>query len=487
MTWNRIILCGFFILCACTFPLWSETLPDWVTDPPTDDSHFIYFTGQGFDAGKNTNEARERAVDDLVGGIMRFVGVRVHSEVNTDAVATADSFESELRKTVTQSGSARVTGFQIIHEWAYSIDAGTTVYLLARYKRSDLLREKNRLEKLFQETIDAVAVPESDGYEYYRTGQYYEALVRFLEATLAAAESNLENKNIYVNRNIDNAMRALERLNLYKLNNNLIAYVGQEIKEPFSVKVAEGPLADTPGVNGVALQFSYKRMKNSRKQTETSVLKTDKQGVAAFTHPVSRFVGREQVTVTLSLAAYLKKLDGLPHRYESKLDGLKRLAVSKKVVFDFSVLSRAADIPIGIVIADLDKDERVTGGSGKTASGVMEVLTQNGFDISIIPIKPSLILSKNDAEILRLVKANAGKTGRVIYGSARAGEPRKSGSRYIVRVMGTIKVLDLDSGKIVFEKTVSKNGLGGSPQAAQDAAFKLLGRELGKSVAAGVK
>jgi hypothetical protein len=492
---EKILLCAFLIFCVFAFSMSADDaseqsgggIPEWVKNPPADSDEFVYFSGQGFDAEKNTTKARELAIDDLVSGIMRFTGVRIHSEVSTEAVATADSFESLLRKNVTQSGGARVTGFQIIRRWIQTMDAGVTVYILARYNKDDLLKEKARLEKLFQETIDSVAVPEREGDELYRQGKYFEAVVRFLQATLAASESDLENKEIYVNRNIDNAMRALERINFFALNNNLTFFVGAEIKEPFRLKVAAGPAADTRGVGEVALRFTYKKLQNNQKRTETAVIKTDAAGNADFIHPVCKFVGGENVVVTLSLESYLKKLDDMPARYRAKVDGLKRLFLTKRVVFDFTVVSRAADVPIGIVVADLDSGAQYMEGSRQTASGIMEVLTQNDFNIKTIPVKSLDILYKGDKEALALLKKNAGGAERAVYGSAQAGEAEKSGSRYIVKATGSVKVVDLATGNILFEKTLSRNGLGSSPESARGAAFKQLGRELGKALAAGVK
>jgi hypothetical protein len=228
-------------------------------------------------------------------------------------------------------------------------------------------------------------------------------------------------------------------------------------------------------------------LQNNQKRTETAFIKTDAAGNADFIHPVCKFVGGENVVVTLSLESYLKKLDGMPARYRAKVDGLKRLFLTKRVVFDFTVVSRAADVPMGIVVADLDSGAQYMKGSRQTASGIMEVLTQNDFNIKTIPVNSSDILYKGDKEALALLKKNAGGAERAVYGSAQAGEAEKSGSKYIVKATGSVKVVDLATGDILFEKTLSRNGLGSSPERARGAAFKQLGRELGKALAAGVK
>jgi hypothetical protein len=483
----RIVVFIFLSTFFCAFIVRADELPDWVKNPPADSEQYVYFSGQGFSASKNISDAEKFAVDDLLSGVMRFVGVRIHSETSTDVVATADSYESELRKQVTQKGSARVTGFQIVDKWIHTLDIGVTVYMLARYDKDELYKEKERMEQLFIETIEAVAIPEREGSEYYRQGRYYEAVIRFLEATLAAAESDLENKNIYVNRNIDDAMQALERINLYKLNDNITAYVGREIDDPFSVKAASGPAVDTRGVPNVSLEFSYKRLQNINKKTETSIMKTDKDGISRFSHPVCQFVGRETVTVMLALGSYLKKLENISPQYQAKVDGLKRLVLSKKVIFDFTVLSQVKDIPSGIIMADLDSNGQLISGSNHTASGILESLTQNGFNIKHLSMSPALILHKTDSDITQLIKKNTTGIERAIFGTAQILDERKDGSKYIVKVTGTVKVVDIKSGKILFEKTITKSGLGGSLDAAKNSALKTVGKELGKAVARGLQ
>jgi hypothetical protein len=464
----------------------GKELPDWVKNPPADTAEFVYFSGQGFSADKNISDAEKRATDDLIGGIMRFVGVRITSKTSTNAVATADSFESILRKEVSQTGTARVTSFQIVNKWIHTLDVGITVYILARYNKTELYKEKERLEKLFIETIEAVEKPQREGDEYYRQGRYYEAVIRFLEATLAAAESDLENKDIYVNRNIDDAMKTLERINLYKLSDNIKAFVGEEVKQPFTLKVAAGPVEDTRGVAEVALEFTYKKLKNSLKITETTIIKTDKEGMIQFIHPICQFVGGETVNVTLSLGSYLAKLENIPTKYETKVNGFKLLALSKTVTFNFTVFAKSKDIPSGIVMADLDNNGTCIAGSSKTASGVLESLTQNGFKIKIISLNPALILAKSDSDILKLIKSNTKDIERSIYGSAQIIDVKKNGPKYIAKVTGTVKVIDLKNGSILFEKTIKDNALGATQEEAKDSAFKQMGIKLGIALAQGV-
>jgi hypothetical protein len=151
------------------------------------------------------------------------------------------------------------------------------------------------------------------------------------------------------------------------------------------------------------------------------------------------------------------------------------------------VLSRAKDIPAGIIIADLDDNGLLLSGSNQTASGILQSLTQNGFNIKHVNMSPELILNKSDSDIARLIKNNTAGIERAIFGTGQILDERKDGSRYIVKATGTVKVVDIESGKILFEKTIIKSGLGSSLNAARNSALKTVGKELGKAVARGLQ
>jgi hypothetical protein len=71
----------------------------------------------------------------------------------------------------------------------------------------------------------------------------------------------------------------------------------------------------------------------------------------------------------------------------------------------------------------------------------------------------------------------------VIFGTARISESAQEGNTLILQVTGTVKVLELATGKILLTVNRSKRAQGGNASAALAAAFKMLGEDLGKAIA----
>ncbi len=156
----------------------------------------------------------------------------VTSETTAVVKASVDSFQTEMVQRIQASSSGRIAGLEIEDKWLDRREESVTLYLLARYNKNDLLKEKRRLEAIFQEAIDAVARPEKEGQALFTDGRQYEAALKFIEASAAALKSDIENADIKFERNINQAKEALRRVSLVKLNDNLEVPVGLEFSEP---------------------------------------------------------------------------------------------------------------------------------------------------------------------------------------------------------------------------------------------------------------
>ena len=88
---------------------------------------------------------------------------------------------------------------------------------------------------------------------------------------------------------------------------------------------------------------------------------------------------------------------------------------------------------------------------------------------------------------LRLPAEVAGGAGRVIYGTARIVDYSPESGSFIFTVEGSVKVVDVKTGRVLFEKSLKKRATGSSVESARSAAFKSLGRDLGKAIATGLK
>ncbi len=458
-------------------------VPDWVLNPPEGDDQFMYFTSSGSSESKDIAKAEEIARGALIDEIMRFLGVRITSETTATAKASLDSFQTEMIQQLTSTSSGRVTGLEISDKWADQREGSAIIYLLARYNRKDLLKEKKRLEEIFQEKIEAVAGPEREARELESRGMHYQAALRFMEAAAAAYKSDIENIEIKFERNINSAKEAIRRISLIKVKDNLSVNVGEEFSEPFRLKVVDGSTLEDRGVPGVAVRVVFKEIKSSgRKAVRSRLLKTDAQGMAAFNHPTLEFVGKEEVAMSLDMSEALEPLQDVPKNLIGQVDGLEELILKKKVRFSFESISSARKIPTGIAIFNLDASGNPIS-STDTASGVLERMTGAGFQVETLPVSVTGVAGRSDSQVITLLQKHfKGQVERAVYGTARITDHDQDGSFVIIQVTGSIRVADLEKGTILLTINKSKRAQGTNASAALSAAFNKLGEDIGEAI-----
>ena len=460
-----------------------DGVPEWVLNPPESDEQYVYFSGSGLSGSGSLAEAEEIARGALLDEIMRFLGVRITSETTATARASLDSYQTEVIQSLTSKASGRVTGLEIADKYADQRAGGTTLYLLARYNRADLLKEKRRLEEIFQEKIEAVSRPEREAQELAARKLYYQAALSYIEAAAAAYKSELENAAIKFERNITRATEAVREIGLIKLNDNLKVDIGRQFAEPFLVKIVAGAAAGDPGIADVALRATYKEMKSSgRKGVRTQVLKTDREGMARFLHPVPQFVGREEIILALDMGAALESLEDVPPEMQDLVDGLEKVVLAKRVKYLFESVSPAAGIPMGVAVFDLDASGSPLN-SAETSAGLLSGMGEVGFSVRSLAVAVPGVAGRQDAQVIALLKNNfSGQVERAVYGSARISDHQQDGQIVIIQVTGTIKVVDLETEAILLTVNKVKRAQGTNPAAALAAAFKQLGDDMAQAV-----
>lgn len=201
-----------------------------------------------------------------------------------------------------------------------------------------------------------------------------------------------------------------------------------------------------------------------------------------FEHPVPTFVGSEKLTMMLDLSAFLRPLDRVPRSFSSYVSGLQDLVNTKRADFEYVVVSRAKDIPTGIVVLDMDGASNPTGSSG-TASGILEALSADGFKVRTLAYNAASLKGMGDTDIVKSVSASFGnQIERIIFGTIAIDEFEEAKGTYQVRVAGTIKAADLKTGQIFYSKRMFKRSIGSSSDAAVSAAFRNLGVDFGKDL-----
>ncbi|MFW6214916.1 MAG: hypothetical protein ACOC45_03105 [Alkalispirochaetaceae bacterium] len=445
--------------------------PEWVVDPPESTAQLEYFLGSASSAEGDVAAAEEQAVADLLAEITRYMGVRVTSESTAEARASLDDFETDVTQIVRQESDARVEGLRVEDRYVERSGDRATVYILASYEQAALAAERARIAALFQERVDAIAVPESQARSLEDQGAYLEAALRYIEAASAAAGSTLENAEIRFERNITAARSIVSELTLEKENDNLSTNVNTPFDDPFltRVTVAGRPLPEAE------LLVSYKVLRsNGRTGVATARVRTDSRGVAAFDHPVPQFVGDETLSVGLDLNAYLTPLETAPSRFQGQVDSLLDILASKRVLFRYSVESGAGDVPTAIAILATDIagnpiDDRAT------ESGLLQRLSNEDFDIRLLSISREELAELDQSAVIDRVREAAGEdVQRVIFGVVGIDEFEERDG-IIVRVSGSVTAVRLADGAVLASAEGFQRSRGRSSQSAISAAFRGLG------------
>jgi hypothetical protein len=462
----------------------EKEVPDWVTAPPESTSEKVFFIGAGSDAGGDRAEARNQAAADLVASITRFLGVKITASTTVQARDTLESFTSELESTVTQESEARIENFRIEDSYVERRGDLVNVYLLGSYDRQALQEEKQRLQALFEERQEAISGPEAEGDRLISEGRYYRAAVQYLEAAAAAAGSQVDNAKIKYERNMNKARQAVSAINLRKVNDELQTYLGEPFPQPFEVQVNGTGSGGNQPLSGVTVKVTFTELRrNNRRGIETAEIVTDSQGRASFMRPAPDFVGQEKLTMEIDLSGALEPLEDVPDALYPQFEALEEQVRSKEVSFNYTVVSRAKEIPTAVMIADLDRGNSVIGKS-ETLSGVLEALSEHDFNVSALQVDAGLLTS-GDARIIRTIRNEHGnRYERLIFGTVSISSFEETGDRYMVKVSGNVKVADLSTGKILYSSgNMFKSAIGSAPESAMSAAFKQFGKNLGDAMA----
>ncbi len=474
-----------FIACASSpGPENGGELPSWVTMPPADTSDTVYFIGAGSNTEGDSAKARNLAGADVVSSITRFLGVKVSSDTTVTAKDTLDKFTSTLDQTIRETSSAQIGDFKIVE--SFTDKSGTTinVYLLGSYNKKALLEEQARIKAVFAEQKAAISGPEAEGDSLVASSAYFAGAVKYIEAASAASTTDIENAEIKYERNMNKAREAVGNINLYALNDNLNAFIKQTFDNPFELKITGTPGIDGKVLSGVPVRITYKIVReNGRKAIRSESVITDSNGMISFFRPPANFVGTERVTMSLDLSASLETLENVPDKLYAQLESLEKIVNSKKIGFTYNVISRAKEIATAVMIIDQDNSGAATGKT-ETASGILEVLTSEGFSIRSIDVGSDILKMGDESIISTIAKKYAGRFERLVFGTVGISDFQKDGDRFTVKVSGDIKVADLGSGEIIYTSgNRFKSAMGSNAASAMSTAFKQFGKVIGESMA----
>ncbi|HRY72529.1 MAG TPA: hypothetical protein P5165_04820 [Spirochaetia bacterium] len=463
--------------CATTAPAQQKKAPSWVLDTPKPDASNTYFVGQASGPIADPAGATDGAAANLIASIMQYIGVKVSVDSTATARATLDSYAAEIKQSVTTQATNRLAGFQIKEKFLLEDKkAGkVTVYVLAAYATADLEKEKRRIAAVFQEKEDAVAKPEAEGKALLEAGRGYEAVRKFVEAAVAASGSDIDNADIKLERNVNNARTALSRIRFDKQGEGYKGLLGQPFPEPFKLRLVSGEGAGAPGVAGANLLVSYQRKQGSRTVSKTESAVTDATGLLSYAPPPPDFVGKAKLVVRVDFQSSVDLLDKLPAKYEALRQALAEELRAKYVEIGYEVSSNARAVPIAVAIVDYDEAGKAVAGA-QAQAGLIDALTKEKFSVRSGGLDSGLVGGMDDDAILAAAKSLlAGKAERLAYGVARLESVRKDGAMFLATAKAAVKVVELSSGRILYSAEKTATGLGADEAAARRAAYRELG------------
>lgn len=478
-----MLLAALLLAAPCVH---AQKPPKWVGTTPAPDRTNTYFTGSasGLDAGTAT----ANATNNLVAGIMQYIGVTVKVNTSSTVKASVDAYSEELRQTVEAQSVNRLAGFKVMERFVQTDKkSGTvTVHILASYLTKDLEKEKARIEALFKEQADAVARPEGEGDALAAERKSLEAAMRYIEAMAAAAGSDIDNASIKLERNANKARAQLANLSfVLPGGRSLSGSLGQTPPSPLEIQLVSGnPGASIP-MAGARVSVGYPRkLPNGKLGTRTESFVTDAQGMIRMQLPAPDFTGKGRVSIQLDLSSAMELLDKVPASFGSIVSAVEDEIRSRVIYVDYSVTSRAAAIPMGVFLVDLDERGSVNPAQA-TQGGLMDTLSKEGFAVQSLNLDPAAIFVQDD-QLVALARKNAAPgTLRFAFGSGRIVSVRKDGSMFIVQAGGTVKVVDLASGQLLYSGEKSWQALGSDEASARRNALKELGAQVfGKDLAA---
>lgn len=453
----------------------APSIPEWIKKTPQPDSKYTYFVGSSTSTDAAT--ALNDATANLIAGIMQYMGVSISVSSSAEAKASLNDYQAQITQTVKTESNGRLAGFEVAEKYIQTDKkAGKyTVYVLARYETKELQKEKARIEALFQEKSDAVAIPEQKGDAAVSEGRILDAIRFYAEAMTAAAGSDIDNAQVKLERNAKKASSIAATLKL-TMSSIQMAEIPFGARLPsFSARLIMNKGGLEYGVAGAPIVVTYpKKLASGRVGSSTLQVFTDQNGNVAFEVPAIDIAGKYQIAVRLDFASISDMLASMPSWTLPYINALEDDLSGIALFTNYVVISSAKTIPTAIGVYAKPSAYSTKLDVAVCASSLKEALVQQGFSLFDASI-PSNI---NDTDIAQLKAIAPGNAKRFIIASIDVGSITKDAEYIIASVSGTINVYDLASGASLYAASKSAQGMGMSELEAISSALRTLGGQI---------
>lgn len=477
-----LLLAPLLVLVACaSAPQTRRAAPEWVFAPPAADGN-EYFVAVGSDAGGDLAAAEEQAAASLVTQINQALGVDVSVLTISEAVASLESYEANVRQSVTQAAAGRVEGFRVADRYIERADGRVTVHLLGEYERSAFLAERAERRSFLAAQEALFTEPEARGDQLAAQGRLTEALAAYLQAANAAARApeGLREAPVVVERATAEAARLVSGIQLEAVDGPSDVPAGTRPDEPVVFRVLD---RDGTPQAGVQVELSYPEPRGARSVIRRSSVVSDSDGSIRFSLPLLERVARIDVTARLDLAAIDPALRSLPAQLRDLRSAIEASLTAARATWSFQTVSRAREIPTTIVVVDTDATGALIP-DARTSDGIAEAMSAAGFRLELSSLPPEAVGGRPMPELLSMLQINLpASVERAVVGTASITDFSESDG-YLVRVEGRVSVFDLASGELLLAASAIKNARSSTAEQALATAFHQLGRDLGDRLAA---
>ncbi len=446
--------------------------PEWIEAPPEDTEEITFFIGHG--RGGSQAAAQENAVVSITDTLLSEIGITISPQTSLKTRNRYDDYRNNINDLVKRS-----------IEKSWSMQEGDKIrrYLLAAVDKAELELRRRQAESLFSPQEDAVAQAEERADFLFEQHFCYHAGLHYVKAAVGALGPQVTAKEQQFIRNITKAAESFQSIELERLNNNLQTYSNTPFSGPLLLQIYTEDGAERITLPDVAVTVRYRQKDaNGNSVTVEDNVVSNQEGIVSFQPPSPQFLGRETVTMELDIRTYEDALRTVPEGLQSHVALLREVIEKKSVRFTYISLSRADVIPTGIYIVEVDRAGNRRD-STDSASGVLESLRAEGFQVEIVTMDVPLQHVEEEALLSAAEKQFGGSFERLIYGVIGITNFSDSKDSYTVEVSGTLKVAELGTKRIVYRETNSTGMRGSDIRTAMSAAFKGIGREFGESFA----
>ncbi len=477
-----IVISLLFMFSGCATEETRAPVPRWVLEGRESTEDYVFFLGTGTSESGSIVAAETRALASAGTQITNWLEDRAESPAVPAVAERLEQFERAVIQQLRQGVQQDISGLRLIDKYIDDAGARITVYVLVRIDRSVLQSERRRLDAPAEQQVAPILVPEERARTAAEEGRVFTAIALHLEAALAAAQAAGENSEERVSANLSRALGLAERLTLQAERNRVETYVSADTRASLVVRVLLQP-SGAPVADARVL-FTYPDISGATQRVvRSTTVRTGTDGAARFALPPPESVGSATVSVGLAVEELLEGASPLSNVAPGELAAVRAALEAVEATIEYVVLSRAREVPTGIVALDTD----IAGNpmaTENTARGLVHALEERDFTVRRLPYPAGRLVGTSRSAVVEELDRRFGEQlERVILGSGRIEEFNESDG-FVVSVTGSVDVYNLRTGGVIYSTERKQRSRGSSSSGAMSAAFRSLGGKLAEALAA---